>query len=497
MRLHFTRPWAAVAGIVLAAGIAHGQNLFGPAEMPADFRMRPEITATHPTTVNLDLLSAQQPGGKFTLNLMPGVEYTATVHRVERRGPDSYTVAGRLAGFDESLFVFCVEQDVAAMMVDMPVERKLWRTRYGGGGVHVVCSVDARLIPPCDGGVMPPAQPALPGAPNVAPNGQPDLPGGPGGPVGGDPAGVCSAPQTVFDVLIVYTDDARVDAGGTAAIQAECQLAIETTNEVYANSGILARCRLVWRGEGAYTETGSFLDHLNRITNTSDGILDWVHTRRDDYNCDLVALLVEDTSSGGIAWCQASASSAFSVTRYDIASSAYVFAHEIGHNQGCAHDRQNVDCSGSHSYSYGWRFFGNDGTQYRTVMSYAPGSRIPYFSNPNRNFQGQPTGVPIGQTNESYNVNTINIRRGTIEGFEATRFDIWVDFGFGGPFEFGIFSFPYNTLAEGVNNIGQGVGASELPTLWIKEGQSNETRTISDPMQLKSCGGIATIGGTP
>ncbi len=39
-----------------------------------------------------------------------------------------------------------------------------------------------------------------------------------------------------------------------------------------------------------------------------------------------------------------------------------------------------------------------------------------------------------------------------------------------------------------------GVGASELPTLWIKPGSTSETPTLSTPMIMKACGGTVTIG---
>src|SRR4030095_17019931 len=101
-----------------------------------------------------------------------------------------------------------------------------------------------------------------------------------------------------------------------------------------------------------------------------------------------VCLLTETTTSGvaGLGYLMSSASTnfssySFSVVRRSFAVGNYTFAHELGHNMGCAHDRQNSSGHGAFAYSYGYRFTGNDNTLYRTVMSYAPGTRIPYFSN--------------------------------------------------------------------------------------------------------------------
>jgi hypothetical protein len=126
-------------------------------------------------------------------------------------------------------------------------------------------------------------------------------------------------------------------------------------------------------------------------------------------------------------------------------------------------------------------------------MSYK-GTRVAHFSNPDVSFDGQPTGVPIGDPNEAHNAQTIINRKSTCEGFRLTRYDIWVDFSVGGGGN-GTFSSPYNTVTNGANQIiTPGVGANELPNLWIKSGSTSETATISKTMIIKACGGSVIIG---
>ncbi len=59
-------------------------------------------------------------------------------------------------------------------------------------------------------------------------------------------------------------------------------------------------------------------------------------------------------------------------------------AHELGHNQGDNHNREDsVGYVGAYDYSYGYRLCQTGG--FRTVMSYSctGGTRVSYFSNPN------------------------------------------------------------------------------------------------------------------
>ena len=115
---------------------------------------------------------------------------------------------------------------------------------------------------------------------------------------------------------------------------------------------------------------------------------------------------------------------AFSIINRGCASGNFSFAHELGHNMGCGHERGNADEQGLYSYSRGFRFLGSDGvTSYRTVMAYEPGTRVGYFSNPNISFMGTPTGVTIGQANEAFNAQTINNSASTVANWR--RSTVW------------------------------------------------------------------------
>lgn len=206
---------------------------------------------------------------------------------------------------------------------------------------------------------------------------------------------LASTAPAQIDVLVVYTPQAKTGAGGQSSIHALIDLAVLEANQTYANSQAGLSLRLVHKAEVPYTETQNFSTELSRLQNPNDGQIDAVHALRDTYKADMVSLVVNASSSCGIAYVMTNVSSAFhpyafSVVSRSCATGYYSFAHELGHNLGCAHDRQ-TGGTGAYPYSYGYR---NPSATWRTVMAYAPGARIPYFSNPLVSYQGEPTGVP-------------------------------------------------------------------------------------------------------
>jgi hypothetical protein len=65
---------------------------------------------------------------------------------------------------------------------------------------------------------------------------------------------------------------------------------------------------------------------------------------------------------------------------------------------------------------------------------------------------------------------------------------VWVDFTYGGALQFGTFTFPYKTLAQGVSAVSVG------GTIDIKPGSSTEIMTITKKMEVRAVGGAVKIG---
>lgn len=172
-------------------------------------------------------------------------------------------------------------------------------------------------------------------------------------------------------VMVLYTTAARIASGGTSAMLTKIDLAISLANQAYLNSNVSQTLKLVYAQEvWDYDEQGMSAD-LNRLVDPSDGYMDDIHALRDLYAADLVSLFIEDMTYCGIAYLMRNPSTTFaplgfSVVNYWCATGAYTFAHELGHNMGCAHDRANSAVNdGAYDYSFGYQ---EPSAKWRTIM---------------------------------------------------------------------------------------------------------------------------------
>jgi len=224
--------------------------------------------------------------------------------------------------------------------------------------------------------------------------------------------------QTVIDLMVIYTKRAREWAESNGGIQNIINQSIAKGQVVLDNSEVDIAINLIYSKEVPYEESelsgGNPDTDINRLIASPDfnpygpqysGYLDEVHQMRDEFDADLVSFLINTDQVGGLAPVLndvfGDARFGFSLTRVQQADT-YSHIHEIGHNFGNGHSRlQNTSSAGPFGglflYSTGWRWLGNGGIEYSSVMTYAEGARtVPFYSNPNINFQGVPTGSYTG-----------------------------------------------------------------------------------------------------
>ncbi|UCE60461.1 MAG: hypothetical protein JSU63_01680 [Phycisphaerales bacterium] len=355
------------------------------------------VVRSRPVLVEWDVVASVHRSGAGVLqfDLFPDVALTGIIDRVQRRAADRYSVFGHLEGGTSGSFVLVVNHEVMLANI-RTAGGGSHQIRYLGDGVHAARQIDEDALPSC--GVADVHQ-VRPGMDSTLPK------------VGERSCYVDDG--SVISVLVVYTPLARDGAGSTASIEALVQLAIDETNVSYEDSLIDQRVSLVHTTEVDYDEAGTYSEMLKHLRVPGDGHMDQVHELREIYHADLVALIVEDTEYCGIAYLMQSLSLdfeewGFSVNARICAATTLSFAHELGHNMGCHHDRANASGPGLYSYSYGYQ---EPNALFRTVMAYnCPTGcpRVHQFSNPDVLFEGLPTGVPLGDPQEAHNVLTLN-----------------------------------------------------------------------------------------
>lgn len=219
-------------------------------------------------------------------------------------------------------------------------------------------------------------------------------------PIGNADSTAINGSGNVIDVLIGYTPGARIRAGGVSAMEARILNAVMKTQQAFLNSEVLVRLNMVGLMETDYTETGSMAETHARLKNDGDGFLDELHQMRDRLGADVVVLFSTDANHCGLAPIMVQPSSAFEsnafIVVHDDSKNACLgqnnaLAHEFGHLLGLAHEMDNSSLKGASHEAYGYRVCG----VFRDIMASACAGepRVPYYSNPNIMYLGQPTGV--------------------------------------------------------------------------------------------------------
>jgi hypothetical protein len=400
-----------VSGTAQGQGQGRGRVLFADGGTPQD---APGASSADPTKrrgrrARADVMALQDTSGPsagdVTLNLFDDVQLRARRLRLEPTLRGGSVWHGRLLDVAGEATI-AVNDGVMAGTVF--AEDRVYEILYAGDGEHEVREIEPAAFPSDDFDAH---------LPQVEPDPQAgDL----------DPlveANVAPDSASQVDVMVLWTPAATAAAGGTTAMRSLVDLAVANTNQAYANSGVTQRIRLVHAAEISHTESSPNTD-LTRLTGTSDGYLDSVHSLRNTYGADVVTL-VGGTYAGsgycGLGYLMNYVSTGFATNAFNIvdrscAAGNLSYAHEVGHNMGLHHDPANAGSTAAYSYAFGYP---DPGGAFRTVMSYGGAPRVRHFSNPNVSYNGRVTGTSTQNNARALNntASTVaNFRQATVGG---------------------------------------------------------------------------------
>jgi hypothetical protein len=376
--------------------------------------------------------------GRFVLPLPDGGSVTIVIQASESLGLRRFTSVGKLESRPDSRAVFAFNEGFLHAHVEDPALGE-YELRAATADLNQFYKTDPALGQGCGT-----ALPIFPDADALATlasrmTAKANAPASAESENPGPPAAEASSAgaNVMIDLMMLHTQAVLPTMTGsarTAAIQSAFDNAVALLNSDLQASLCQARVRLVhimevnYQGDDLTTPISNWESTLlTSVRGTTDGVLDNIHAVRDQVGADLVCIVHNrrDTATGGLGYLYQSdetysslnALYGFSTLRYGLLTFEHILSHELGHNFGASHNREDSTSGGTpaFSYSYGYRYTAASGSKYRDIMSYdsSPASFtfLPYYSTPlvtPSASPGSPIGVAAGLSGEADVARTID-----------------------------------------------------------------------------------------
>ncbi len=369
-------------------------------------------------------------GARWSVDLFGEHEVVVRIDRSERSGPRRFSASGAVEKHPGSLAVFAVVDQAVTGVLTIPALGR-YQIEFKGVGNHRLNEMlpEAGLHQPSDSGV-------IGMSPRTSSNPFPLA----------DSTRALARPRAAtrrnesvsptIDVGFMFSRAAFDGAGGEMGMRSLADFAVAEANAIFENSGLRTRLRLVRTQVMPYEETGNIVTDQGNLSQGLAG-LD-VSLMRDQFGADLVSLVIEKNQrgfsriSGQLNNKDGNSDVFYSVFRRRLISAGfYTYTGGIGRNLGCLPDRQfttigdGLSISGVFPYAFAFRFVVDD-VSYVTVIGNSAGIRLPFISDPDRLYLGEPMGVPIGELEEADNVSAIEQMSGIVAAYRNP--DNWIHF---------------------------------------------------------------------
>ncbi len=356
-------------------------------------------------SVDFSLINPEGSRSRRIIADLPDKSVTLEMTNISSDGNGNYSWFGKVEGKKLSSVVFSVTD--GKLFGDISVDGESYAVEPSGKSYRIVREDLEKMNPLCDSPLIPPATHIS--TEEISPRKSYRDSG------------------NEIDVLVLYTKSLKKKY--KSKLNGLVKHYADIANQAYANSNINLKLNITateaFYDDGTKEKANSTSDALTYITENAT-----VKSLRKSYKADLICLMRKFRKKGkspcGTGWLLTSADKTFSPYAYSVVEvrkpsgrgyycDKRTFAHEIGHNLGCAHDRAHASEQGAYEYSYGYKKKG----KFSTIMSYGS-HRITYFSTPIETYRNKVIGKDINENKPAYNALTIEQTKDAVANFKKS-----------------------------------------------------------------------------
>ncbi len=210
-----------------------------------------------------------------------------------------------------------------------------------------------------------------------------------------------------LNMMIVVTPAAIDSMGGPQNTLVKIVTAVRNINQSFINSNIHGYVNIVHTDLVQLMETGCMYDMLNHVLTNTTPDVEKLNEDRTNFSADIVVVIVNMPDRDcGLSGDFNNPQQSFILVHYDCIMENYSIARQLGYLLGCGNNQKQSGRFNPDSASTAYGYFYEDETGdnqlgFTTIMGYTDELKssqygdfnmIPYWSNPDINYRGNPVG---------------------------------------------------------------------------------------------------------